>query len=170
MEESGGLGMKGIQTPPELYAHAIAIEQEAAARYAELAERMADLDNGDVAEIFWMLARLEGEHLQTLKSRTEGVALPRIDAGQYQWIYADAPETAAREWLFRLLTPRQALLIALEAEKRAQAFFERVFITSQDPGLRMLAKEMALEETEHIDMVEHLLERNPEPYKDWLST
>ncbi len=162
--------MSPIQTPPELYAHAIAIEQEAAQRYGEFAERMSDLGNQDVAQIFSMLARLEGEHLQTLQNRTEGVELPRIDPRQYHWIDADAPETAAREWLFRLLTPRQALLIALDAEKRAQAFFERVFITATDPGLRMLAKEMALEENEHIGMVEQLLARNPEPFKDWLLT
>jgi rubrerythrin len=162
--------MNRIQTPPELYAHAIAIEQEAAARYSEFAERMVDLGNDGVAEIFSMLAQHEAEHLETLKNRTDGVALPRIDPEQYHWLDAGAPETAAREWLYRLLTPRQALQIALQAEKRAQVFFEHVFITAGDPGLRMLAKEMALEEGEHVCMVERLLERNPEPQKEWLST
>jgi rubrerythrin len=162
--------MKPIQSPPELYAHAIAIEQEAAARYSELAERMADLGNDGVAEIFSMLAQQEAEHLETLRSRTDGVALPCVDPGQYYWLDAGAPETAAREWLYRLLTPRQALQIALQAEKRAQVFFEHVFITARDPGLRMLAKEMALEEGEHVRMVECLLGRSPEPQKESLST
>ena len=161
--------MRPIQSAPELYAHAIAIEREAAARYAELAQLMADRGQEAVADIFSYLARLEGEHLDTLERRTAGVALPRIAAGEYHWFDAGAPETAAHEWLFRLITPRQALLIALEAEKRAQVFFERVYLTSNDPALRGLAQEMALEESEHVAMVERLVERTPEPQVDWAS-
>ena len=40
--------MKTIAGPAMLYAHAIAIEREAAARYAELAARMRDLGNDAV--------------------------------------------------------------------------------------------------------------------------
>lgn len=161
--------MTSIQSAPELYAHAIAIEREAAERYAELAQHMADRGSDAVAEVFSMLARLEAEHLGALQRKTEGVALPQIATAQYQWLDAGAPETAAREWLFRLMTPGQALLIALEAEKRAQAFFERVFLTCDDPALRALAREMALEEAEHIAMVERLIERTPDPVVDWAS-
>jgi rubrerythrin len=69
--------MKSIRSAPELYAHAIAIEQEAAERYAELAERMTDQGNDAVAEIFGMLARHEAEHLDALKRRTAGIPCPR---------------------------------------------------------------------------------------------
>ena len=161
--------MKLIDSAPELYAHAIAIEREAAGRYAELARCMEDRGSEAVAEIFTTLARLEAEHLERLRCRAEGVALPAIDATQYQWLEAGAPETAAREWLFRLITPAQALRIALDAEKRAQAFFERVVLTAGDPALRALAREMALEETEHVAMVERLIERTPDPLVDWAS-
>jgi rubrerythrin len=161
--------MKSVQSAPELYAHAIAIEREAAERYAEFAQQMADRGNEAVAEVFSMLARLEAEHLDALQRRTEGVALPQIAAGQYQWIDAGAPETAAREWLYRLMTPRQALLIALDAERRAEAFFERVFLTCNDPALRALAREMALEESEHVAMVARLIEGTRDPVVDWAS-
>ena len=152
-----------IRTPPELYAHAIAIEREAAARYAQLAERMADEGREDLARIFDMLARAEAEHLDALERRTEGVELPAIDEGRYHWLDAAAPETAARELVFRLMTPRQALAIALQAERRAHAFFERIAWTAADPALRALAREMAAEEREHIELVARLLERTPEP-------
>ncbi len=161
--------MKSVQSAPELYAHAIAIEREAAGRYAELAQLMADRGSEAVAEVFSMLARLEAGHLDALLRRTEGMALPQIAAGQYRWLDAGAPETAAREWLFRLLTPRQALLIALDAERRAEVFFERVFVTCGDPALRSLAREMALEESEHVSMVARLIERTPDPVIDWAS-
>ena len=37
--------------------------------------------------------------------------------------------------MFRLLTARQALEIALSAERRAQAFFEKVLLGAEDPAL-----------------------------------
>jgi len=155
--------MKSIRSAPELYAHAIAIEQEAAERYAGLAERMADEGNDAVAEVFGMLAEVEVEHFDALKRRTDGIALPQIAPGQYAWLDAGAPETAARELIFRLMTPHHALAIALTAEKRAQAFFEHVLMTADDPALRALAREMTMEEAEHVALVERLLERTPEP-------
>jgi rubrerythrin len=97
------------------------------------------------------------------------VALPGIPAGGYAWLDSGPPESAAHEWLFRLITPRQALQVALQAEKRAQAFFERVCLTAEDSALRMLAREMALEEGEHISLVERLIERTPDPVVDWAS-
>jgi rubrerythrin len=159
--------MEPIRTAPELYAHAIAIEREAAERYSEFAERMADLGNDAVAELFDRLAGFEAEHLDALLRRTEGVALPSLDVSGYRWLDAGAPETAARELVFRLMTPRLALAIALGAEKRAHAFFEHVMMTAGNPALRALAQEMAMEEAEHIAMVERLLERTPEPLIDW---
>ncbi|HEY8252392.1 MAG TPA: ferritin family protein [Burkholderiales bacterium] len=159
--------MTPIRTAPELYAHAIAIEREAAERYAEFAERMNDLGNVALAELFGRLAEIEAEHLDSLLRRTRGVALPHPSTTAYQWLDAAAPETAARELVFRLMTPRHALEIALAGEKRAQAFFERVLITADDPALRALAREMAAEEQEHVRLVERLLERTPDPNVDW---
>jgi len=89
--------------------------------------------------------------------------VPEIASGRYKWLDAGAPETAARELIFRLMTPRQALAIALDAERRAQAFFEHVYWTSSDPALRALAREMAAEEREHVAFVARLLEQTPEP-------
>lgn len=89
--------MKIIRTPAELYAHAIAVEREAAARYAEFAERMEDTGRQDLARVFAMLAGLEAEHLEALERRAAGIALPEIRAGEYAWLDAGAPETQARE-------------------------------------------------------------------------
>lgn len=158
--------MKIIQSPAELYAHAIAMEREAAARYTELAERMDAEGREDLARVFAMLAQTEAEHLDALERRTAGIALPRIDEGQYAWLHAGAPETQAREFVFRLMTPRHALAIALAAERRALAFFEQVYWTTSDPALRALAREMAAEEREHVDMIGSMLGETPEPRLD----
>ena len=159
--------MKPVGSAAELYAHAIAIEQEAAERYAEFAERMADLGSDAVAEVFDRLAGFEAEHLEALRRRTDGVSLPVPPPAAYRWLDAAAPETAARELVYRLMTPRQALQIALSAERRAQAFFEQVMTTADDPALRALAREMAAEEQEHVQVVERLLGDTPDPNSDW---
>lgn len=155
--------MRTIQSAPELYAHAIAIEREAAARYAEFAERMEDEGREDLARVFGLLADEEAEHLQTLERRTAGIAVPQIQDGHHQWLDGGAPETAARELVYRLMTPRHALAIALHAEQRAQAFFEHVYWTASDPALRALAKEMAAEEREHVALVSRMLDETPLP-------
>ena len=159
--------MPEIRSAAELYAHAIAIEREAAERYSEFAERMDDLGNEAVAELFARLAAFEAEHLEALLRRTDGVALPQIATDEYRWLDSGAPETVARELIFRLMTPRQALEIALAAERRAQAFFEHALVTARDPALRAISKEMAAEEQEHVHLVERLLERTPDPIVDW---
>ena len=159
--------VSAVRTPNELYAHALAIEREAAERYAELAQRMDDLGNDDVAQLFRRLAVFEAEHLDTLERRTNGVPVPQIAPGEYAWMDAGAPETVARELVFRLLTPRHALGIALEAERRAQHFFAEVKATATDPALRALAQEMALEEAGHIAMVEQALAKTPDAQVDW---
>jgi rubrerythrin len=152
-----------IQSAPELYAHAIAIEREAAERYAELAARMGDEGREDLARVFTLLADMESEHLQTLEARTLDVVMPPIPVGRYQWLDAGAPETAAHELVFRLMTPRMALAIALDAELRAEAFFEGVFMTSDDPALRALAREMAADEQQHVTLLARILEETPDP-------
>jgi rubrerythrin len=158
--------MKLIDSVAELYAHAIAIEREAAERYGEFAERMEDEAHDDLARVFALLARLEAEHLEALERRTAGMALPPIAAGGHKWLDAGAPETAAREFLYRLMTPRYALAIALRAERHAQAFFEHVFWTSSDPALRALAREMAADEREHAALLATMLGEMPEPSLD----
>lgn len=148
-----------IGSPGELYAHAIAIEREAVDRYTEFAQRMADIGKDDVAAVFATLAGYEVEHLETLKRRTDGVPLPALAAEAYQWRDASAPETASRELVSKLISPRRALSIALDAEKRAQEFFRHVHRTAADPALRALAQEMAAEEGGHIALVERELAR-----------
>jgi rubrerythrin len=144
-----------IRSAAELYAHAIAIEREAAQRYGELAGRMLELGHQALAEVLDGLAQFEGEHLLALERRTAGMALPAVTPGEFRWLDGAAPESLPGG---ATLTTRQALALALHAERRAQAFFENVCMTAEDPALRRLAQEMALEESAHIELIERLLE------------
>lgn len=130
---------------------------------------MRDLGNEDVARLFAELAAAEASHLDTLIWRTEGVELPALPAHEYAWLDEGPPETAARELVFRLMTPRQALAIALSAEKRARDFFRGVRRLAADPALRALAQEMEMEEDRHIALVLDQMTRTPDPLPDWAS-
>jgi hemerythrin-like domain-containing protein/rubrerythrin len=159
--------MMTIETSNALYAHAIAIEREAAERYAEFAARMSDLGNDEVAAVFATLGRGEAQHLEALQREARELVLPPIDAEQYAWLDSGSPETPARELVFRMMTPRDALQIALAAEQRAQTFFLRTQRIVQDPALRELAQWMAAEESDHVARIQRALQQIPDPAPDW---
>lgn len=156
-----------IRSSEELLAHAIAIEHEAAARYTELGERMRDLGNDKVAELFLRLAELESEHEHKLEERAQGRRLPALAKSQYAWLDAEAPQLEAHAMVLRSLTPHAALQVALDAERRALGFFEAVRKEAADPALVQLAGEMASEEKVHVDWVQSALRRTPNPLIDW---
>ena len=155
-----------IDTAAALFAHAIAIEREAAERYQDLATRMGDLGNETVASVFAALAGLEIRHLEVLTQQASGMALPQIDASQHAWLDSGAPDTAARELVYRMMTPRDAIVAALAAERRAQAFFLRMQ-RLVPTALRALAQEMAAEESDHVALLERVLAQLPDPVLDW---
>ena len=158
---------RNIRSAAELYAHALAIEREAAARYREFAARMDDEGNDAAARLFRELAGFEGQHAAQLENETRGMLLPSPAPGDYAWLDAGAPETAAHDLVFRLMTPSDALEIALAAELRAQNFFEHVRAETSDARLCDLAAEMAQEEQVHAAWVREALARTPDPRIDW---
>ena len=149
-----------------LYAHAMAIEREAVERYAEFAERMDREGNFAVAALFRMLSTLEAKHLDELKRRTAKMNLPPLEA-DYSWPGPEAPETAGHTEVTRGMTQRRGLEMALQAEKRARAFFEQAARVADDADARTLAREMAAEEAEHAELIERMLSGMPGGAVDW---
>jgi len=150
-----------------LYAHAIAMEREAAERYREFAQSMRDHGNEAMAELFRRLASVESAHADRLERETRNVAIPIVDAGEYAWIDTGSPESGAREFVLRLMTPFDALKIALAAEERAQRFFAEVLDAAAAAEVKSLAMEMLEDEADHIEWVKEALEHAPRPAVDW---
>ena len=148
-----------------LYAHALLIEHEAAERYREFASHMAEHGNDTLAELFEQLAEFEGEHAYHLAKKTAGMTLPKLAAGEHAWLDREAPVPEARAFVYRMLTPRLALEIALRAEERAKVFFEKVLAEASDAGIREVALDMARDEQAHIAWVNEALARVPQPYR-----
>jgi len=161
------LSGEGIASAGDFLAHALAIEREAADRYREFAQQMQDHGNGDAARLFERLAAREAEHAQRIERRAaeNAVALPPLR--DYAWFGAAAPESAAHEFVFQLMTAADALRIALAAERRAQAFFERVGALAGDPEVSALASEFAVDEAEHVAAIAGAIAKEPDPNIDW---
>jgi rubrerythrin len=157
----------GIHSLPEFLAHALAIEQEAAARYQELGDQMVAHNNSAVAELFFWLSRIEADHAEQVARKAQGVGLPAIQPWDYKWIGFESPESAAHEDAHYLMAPFQALEIALANEQRAAQFFERVAGTTRDESVRNLAQEMAADERQHVVYVERAMAKHARPDADW---
>jgi rubrerythrin len=156
-------GATPIGNLAECYANALAIEREAAARSAQFAEYLEDHDEQATAELFRRLARFEQQHVEELERRTAGMPLPALRSWEFSWL-DDAPaERVDHQFIFHLMTPHDALTIALGAEKRAQALYEQAIALSDDPEVKRLARELAGEELEHIAWLEEGLKRVPRP-------
>lgn len=132
----------------QLMAIAIGMEHEAARRYRELAEEMRHRGVADMARLFDDLARLEADHevaLTRLAGR-DGIGLPA--PASYEW---QLPETfGAEAGEAQVMTPYQALSIAVRNEERAFAFYTYLAAISAHRDVRRRAEALAREELEHL--------------------
>jgi len=152
---------------PHFLAHAHAMEVEAAERYRLLANQMEVHNNPEVAELFVTLAEIEARHAKEILLRAGHDGLPDLAFWQFGWTGAEGPETAEFETAHYLMTPHHVLTVALDGERRAFEFFDRVARETSSVDVRRIAREYAEEEREHIAMVRELLGRCPQPTSDW---
>lgn len=148
-----------VRSVVELLSVALVMERAAAARYAELARRMAEREHDELADLFTRLGRLERDHARFIERRLAGQtpAQPAV-AASVESIALD--EEAP-------LTPHAVLLAALRSEVDAKAHFERIAAAAQEAAVRRLAEDMAAEEAEHIDRIAAALALHPGPAADW---
>ncbi len=141
----------------ELLLHALVIELEAAQRYQQLAEMMGRFGNTKVEKIFAKMSNIEANHAETIEEHIKGRNLPMLTPSQFRWRGIESPENADSGRLFHLMTPCQALALALDSEKRAYEFFADVVDDCADERIREIAAEFAAEEEQHIAWVEEWL-------------
>lgn len=144
-------------TVAELLLHALVIELEAMQRYRELADMMEQTGNRKVAKIFARMSDIEARHADIIDEQIRGRRLPMLTPSQYHWRGPEAPENTDSTRLFQLMTPTQAMELALDNEKHAYEFFADVVDDSTDESVRELAAEFAVEEEQHVAWVEEWL-------------
>jgi rubrerythrin len=143
-----------IATVPELLAHALAMETEAAERYGELADQMETHRKSKVAAIFRRLEKAEQKHLDELTTMCSGMSLPHYAPWDFKWAGAESPEAIDTGKMSYHLTVQGAVLLALEHERQALAFYAGVAETASDAEVCRLARDFAAEEMLHVGWLE----------------
>ena len=152
-------------TLAQFLAHAIALEDEAAQRYEELADMMDAHNNGDTATVFKEMSRFSTMHGNEIRERAKGVTLPKLMSWQYRW--KTPPEVGGDDGVSYLMTPYHALLYARENEIRGMEFYRQAANESKDAEVQRLGREFADEESEHVVSLDKWIERTPRPKADW---
>jgi rubrerythrin len=155
------------RTLDELMVLAWQMEVEAAERYNELADAMETHNNVDVAALFRRLAKIEDIHARKISADMKWKSPPVVPPQPVLWKGVEAPETTPIDEVHYLMQPYQALELALAAERRAVAFFERLEGAATDPAVRAAAREMVEDEREHVTLVEAWLRKVPKPDAGW---
>jgi rubrerythrin len=163
----GGAPKPVINDMATLLAHALALEVEAVGRYTELAEIMASHNNREVSGLFMKMSDIETLHVEAIRDRIRDRRLKKLPVIPYQWISAEGPETTDPSDLHYLMSPHQALTLALRNEQRAHDFYQAVVDRSRDRDTRALAMELAAEEQEHVAMLQRWLVKFPATAEDW---
>jgi rubrerythrin len=154
---------KAVASVESLYAHAIAMEREAAARYREFAQSMRDHGNDETAALFERLAKLESAHADRLERDTRKLSVPVLEREEFAWLDTGPEVAGSHEFVMRLMSPHDALKIALAGEERAREFFSRALGIAKSPDVKALATEMMKDEADHIEWVREALSHEPGP-------
>jgi rubrerythrin len=141
----------------ELLLHALIMEREAVQRYKQLARMMECVGNAKVAQIFAKMSKIEARHVCKIEEQIGEHALPILTPSEYRWKGPESPENADSGRVYQLMTPRQAMSLALDCEKHAFDFFDDVVEDSTDESVREVAAEFAAEEKQHVAWVQEWL-------------
>ena len=138
---------------------AILIEEEAGERYLEFAEQMENQHTAEAARFFRTMIANEVKHGEELAERRRALFgdEPRQVDRSLLWD-VEAPEY---EKARAFMTNREALEVALESERKAQAFFAEAMKHVTDPEVRRLFTQLGEEEVLHEQLVAREMSRLP---------
>ncbi|MGK5082035.1 ferritin family protein [Bdellovibrionota bacterium FG-1] len=138
---------------------AILVEEEARERYESFAEQIGGRYKGDAGDFFIAMAANEGKHEEELRKRRKELFqdAPTTVDGSMIWD-VEAPDAGKPR---AYMSPRQAMLLALDAEKKAYHFFDDALKHIQNDEVRALYLELRQEEVSHQQMLQNQLDLLP---------
>ena len=147
----------------DLYAIAHQIEVDAVERYTMLADQMEMHNNPALADVFRDLARAEAIHRDQIRRMAGDFDITAHAEKVARWRVGESPESADLGAAQYLMTPHDALQMALAAEQQALEFFRKLLADAVDSDVRRLAAELVEEETAHVALCHRQLQRHPPP-------
>lgn len=142
---------------PEFIAHALAFEHEAASRFHEYANYMQDKGHADLAGVFRRLEAVERAHMDALRECAGGNALPELQPCDYLRQLIATRNALALAFPRAPRDVREALVLALAAERRAELYYRDAAANAPSAHVRGLAADLAAGEYRHVRLVERLL-------------
>jgi len=142
---------------PELIAHAIGFERDSASRFHEYAELLRELGHHGMADVFRSMERIEQAHLEALRECAAGEELPELQPRDYVRHLLATRDAVALAFPAAPRNAREALVLALAAERRAEVYYRDAAANAADPRVRGLAADLAAGEHRHVRLVERLL-------------
>ncbi len=158
---SKAAGAPKVLTLTDLFAVAYKIEADAVERYELLADQMETHNNPELVAVFRDLARAEGIHRDEIRRLAGDIDVLAHAARVAKWGRGESPEEVDLGEAHYMMTPRDALNLALDGEKRALAFFKSIVESTKDPKVKQMAEEFVEEEAEHVNLVHRLLRKYP---------
>jgi hypothetical protein len=143
----------------DVYAHALALERDAAKCFADLERFLREAGNEYLADELEAIGKEESEQYEALALGIAGRELPQIADWEYSWHYL-GPQAERRG---PPQSGREALVLALSTERRIHAFYVDVAEHATDDAVCAFAVEMATDEMRHVLRLEALLAREPLP-------
>ena len=158
--------VRPVRTLVELMTQALAMEMEAAQRYAEFADAMDEHNSPEVAAMFRKMAGIEELHARRIMAEMGWKTAP-LPVDKPAWKTFEAPETTPRDEIHYLMQPYHVLQLAHLNEQRAMLFFSRIARAATDGPVRKAARELQAEEAEHVVLVKKWLAKVSRPKKNW---
>ncbi|MEH6634693.1 MAG: ferritin family protein [Halioglobus sp.] len=141
----------------QFLAHSVELEGEARERYEELADSMTGHHNLQVAEFFQRMADEAEHHLAEVAALAKGMILPQLKAWEFDWPGAEPPETTSYEAMHYRMSLRQAMTLALDNERAAEAYYRQAAADSIDADTARIAGQFADEELSHAKELQRML-------------
>ncbi|HLA76129.1 MAG TPA: demethoxyubiquinone hydroxylase family protein [Vicinamibacteria bacterium] len=130
---------------------AILMEEEARERYLEFADQMEIHHTQEAASFFRRMAENEAKHGRQLSERRQAAfpGQPRAVKRSMLWDVEAPDYDAARAFM----SVRQAMEVALDAERKAHDFFQWALPHLKDAEVTRLFEELREEESQHQELV-----------------
>ncbi len=138
---------------------AVFVEEEAEQRYHEFSDQMRKHHTADAAEFFRKLAAIEHNHAVRLGRRRKALFNDEeVTADSSLVIEVEAPEY---EEVRAFMSPRHALEVALEAERKAYRFYDGALGKVEEGEVRELFEDLRAQEVQHQEMILGFMARLP---------
>jgi rubrerythrin len=123
-----------------------------------LADQMEMHNNPALVDVFRGLARAEGIHRDEICRMAGDFDVAAHARKAARWWLGESPESADLGAAHYLMTPHDALQMALAAEQAALEFFRELLVGTRDPEVRRFAAELVEEEAGHVALCQRLLQ------------